>query len=387
MRALRWTAILLAIVVALMQFGWAGPQRGRKKTPKPSKQTLHRKLQTVKTRIQTTRRALKEKRVQETQVSARLEVIEGELGAAQHNLRSTRSQLSDARAKQAEIKGRLDQASAILGKRQSLLSRRLRAGFVQGKVSRVSVLLGSRSTRELLSRGGILRRISAQDSKLYNEYKALKSQYEADKAAQDSVVKEIAVLEAQQRVQAEALYQATNEKSKILEQIQDDKELLLAQLESLEEQSNAITDSIRKLYASPQFKNRLNVRWNGQLALPSAPRTSGYGMRLHPIAKVYKKHTGCDYGMAYGAAIRVAGSGVVIAAGYIRGYGNTVIVDHGSGISTLYAHCSSLSVGVGQNVRQGDVIAAVGSTGYSTGPHLHFEIRRNGAPVNPETFR
>ena len=95
-------------------------------------------------------------------------------------------------------------------------------------------------------------------------------------------------------------------------------------------------------------------------------------------------HTGVDIGAGHGTPIHAAGGGEVIQAGYMNGYGYTVIVDHGGGVSTLYGHCSSMDVSVGQSVVRGQVIARVGSTGLATGPHLHFEVRHNGTPVNPQ---
>src|SRR5207245_1044862 len=96
-----------------------------------------------------------------------------------------------------------------------------------------------------------------------------------------------------------------------------------------------------------------------------------------------RMHTGVDIGAGYGSPIYAAASGEVIFAGYMRGYGNTVIIDHGGGVSTLYGHCSALLVHEGQGVSKGENIARVGSTGMATGPHLHWEVRRNGTPVNP----
>jgi len=110
---------------------------------------------------------------------------------------------------------------------------------------------------------------------------------------------------------------------------------------------------------------------------------SRFGMRFHPIFKKYKMHTGVDIDASYGASIVAANNGIVIYSGWEDGYGYTVIVDHGGGITTLYAHCSKLLVGKGEKVRKGQTIAQAGSTGTSTGTHLHFEVRIDGNVTNP----
>jgi murein DD-endopeptidase MepM/ murein hydrolase activator NlpD len=110
-------------------------------------------------------------------------------------------------------------------------------------------------------------------------------------------------------------------------------------------------------------------------------------MYMHPILKTYQMHTGLDIGGAYGQPIRAAAAGEVFFASLKGGYGKCIIILHGGGMSTLYGHCSQIVVVPGQRVRQGQLIGRVGSTGRSTGPHLHFEVRRNGVPINPLSMR
>jgi murein DD-endopeptidase MepM/ murein hydrolase activator NlpD len=112
---------------------------------------------------------------------------------------------------------------------------------------------------------------------------------------------------------------------------------------------------------------------------------SGFGMRFHPILRIRRMHKGIDFPANSGTSIRAAADGEVIAAQYMSGYGNTVILDHGGGVSTVYAHCSRILVRAGQKVSRGQTIARVGQTGLATGPHLHWEVRVKGRAVDPRS--
>jgi murein DD-endopeptidase MepM/ murein hydrolase activator NlpD len=118
----------------------------------------------------------------------------------------------------------------------------------------------------------------------------------------------------------------------------------------------------------------------------NGPITSPFGWRVHPIFGTKKMHTGIDIGVAYGTPIKAAAGGTVILAQKYGGYGNATAIDHGGGLSTLYGHQSKIIVKVGQKVDAGQVIGYVGCTGYCTGPHLHFEVRDNGTPVDPTKY-
>ena len=126
------------------------------------------------------------------------------------------------------------------------------------------------------------------------------------------------------------------------------------------------------------------VQGTGQLAAPvNAPITSDFGWRIHPIYGTSRLHAGTDFGVDEGTPVHAADGGVVVEAGWISGYGYTVIIDHGNGMSTLYAHNSDVAVSPGQTVSKGQVVSYSGNTGGSTGPHLHFEVRINGEPTDP----
>jgi murein DD-endopeptidase MepM/ murein hydrolase activator NlpD len=124
----------------------------------------------------------------------------------------------------------------------------------------------------------------------------------------------------------------------------------------------------------------------GWTSRPGAPITSPFGSRVHPIYGTVRMHTGIDFGADSGTAIRAAADGVVVSASWYGGYGNATIIDHGGGLATLYGHQSSMGVSAGQKVTAGQTIGRVGCTGDCTGPHLHFETRVNGDPVNPANY-
>ncbi|MGB3786673.1 MAG: peptidoglycan DD-metalloendopeptidase family protein [Phormidesmis sp.] len=129
------------------------------------------------------------------------------------------------------------------------------------------------------------------------------------------------------------------------------------------------------------------ARSSGKMLRPTTgPITSQFGKRFHPVLGYSRFHAGTDFGAGHGTPIQAAETGIVIFSGWYGGYGNAIILDHGDGLTTLYGHASKLNVAEGATVRKGDVIAAVGTTGLSTGPHLHFEVRQAGKPVNPMNF-
>jgi murein DD-endopeptidase MepM/ murein hydrolase activator NlpD len=189
----------------------------------------------------------------------------------------------------------------------------------------------------------------------------------------------VATLLEEQRAVREAARAAEEREEAALASIQARKDEFATELLRLEEESQRLRE---------QFGGGGEGTAPGQLLRPvNAPITSGFGPRTHPITGFVRMHNGVDFGAAHGTPIRAAESGVVVVAGWNSGgFGNYVIINHGGGFQTLYAHQSSLAVGTGAQVSRGQVIGYVGSTGASTGPHLHWEVWVGGTPVNPVAY-
>jgi murein DD-endopeptidase MepM/ murein hydrolase activator NlpD len=169
----------------------------------------------------------------------------------------------------------------------------------------------------------------------------------------------------------------------LLKQIQEKKADFQSELNALQVESGAVGEFLRQVQAGQKVAPRKKRTFRAPVG---APVSSGFGTRVHPILGEVRMHTGLDYAAGAGVPIKASGGGIVIWAGPRGGYGNAVIIDHRNGLATLYAHQSRVNAKVGQKVSTGQVVGFVGQTGMSTGPHLHFEVREMGAPVDPNWY-
>lgn len=211
---------------------------------------------------------------------------------------------------------------------------------------------------------------------------ALEDQREEAKAARDVVAREraeVARLKAAQEQARREIVEAVERQEQVLGRIRTQKDQFNSEIAELRAESNSIADLLRNRQGGQTL-----VGGSGVLGIPvAAPITSGFGPRVHPILGTSRMHNGVDFGAGHGTPIGASADGEVVWAGPRGGYGNTVIIDHGNALATLYAHQSSVSVSTGQTVTRGQTIGFVGTTGLSTGPHLHWEARVRGTPVNP----
>jgi len=243
-----------------------------------------------------------------------------------------------------------------------------------------AVLLQSQDFNEFLDRQYQLKRVYAADRQVLQDLKVKADEIQRQKGAVEDQKNQVALLRQQLLSQKRQYEAEAQEEKQLISRLQERRSALEAAEAQLERESEQIADLIRQRLAAQSGA----VRGTGRFVFPANARiSSGFGNRVHPILGYSRFHGGVDFAAPQGSTIFAADSGQVIFSGWYGGYGQTVIIDHGGGITTLYAHASQISVQEGQSIQQGQPIAAVGSTGLSTGPHLHFEVRQNGSPVNP----
>lgn len=327
------------------------------------------------------------------QLSAELRALESDLVDARAVAEGAARRTEEARQRLMVLDAELAEAEAYLAERERLLEDRAVAAFMFGSVNYAEVVVESRSVTEFVNTTYYLRRILDEDKRVVEDVEDLTAQLAIARAEADGLREQ---MEADQRAADEALATVTTlteEQARVTalaEQERSRRQELLRDLEVLEAATEAQIAELEAESAALEEELR-NARWragapgSGTWVWPTTgPITSPYGYRTHPIYGTRRLHTGVDVGAGWGTPIVAANTGLVIAA-YCSagGYGCRIVIDHGGGMASLYAHQSSFAVAEGTVVTAGQTIGYVGSTGASTGPHLHFEIRREGVPEDP----
>ena len=312
-----------------------------------------------------------------------------------------------------ENENKLAEVTQELNEKHEVLENRVRDIYINGQISYLDVLFGAKDFGDFLTRMDLLKRVMIRDSELVadvlayqTEIKEVGKQLEADRQIQEELAtkaEQAMEVKLEKVAKQQALIDLMENDKEIYDRQYDEMMASSAEVERLihakeEEMRRAAEEARRQAEMEARAAQAGNVdvvefgddggyvmqSYGGGMIWPiSGPITSEFGWRTHPIFGSARFHSGLDIGGDYGMPIHAAASGVVIESGWIGGYGNTIMIEHGGGIVTLYGHNESLAVGVGQQVNQGDVIAYCGSTGNSTGPHCHFEVRVGGEPVSP----
>ena len=348
------------------------------------------------------------------QITEEKEIKKGKLDEIKDSIDAKQAELNSAQAKVTEYEEKIktlnneisstdsentteiEKAKKEQELKQEILGERLRNVYKSNLNDKfLYMILESKNFGELFSNIANIRTLVKTDNKLIEEIESLKNELEFRQAELETSKSTLASKKAEllskekslNEVKAEHENTLNTYKSQLneLEELEAEKN---AELKKLADREDEIEKEIQSYFTkTPSTTSPTSNSSSGFIRpVASSTITSSYGPRVHPVTGQYKVHTGVDFAASTGTPFVAAKDGVVTAAEYHPAYGNMVIIDHGGGFSTLYAHASQLKVSVGQKVKQGQVVSLVGSTGYSTGPHAHFEIRINGQHVNPMDY-
>lgn len=343
-------------------------------------------LSQIRNNIKNKQQELNESRAKEKSLGDQVNSLEQQINSKQSDIDELEASISEAQAKLETLEEELAVAEEKVNTQNENLNARLRNMYKNGSVGFIDVLMDSGSFSEFLNNLSLVEKVYTSDQDVLEELQKAYDEIDAKKKEIETLQAELSESKATMEEQKSSLEadKASVEKKK--SEIAADSAETQRELDKLEADAQALTSSIRNSGSSSS-----SSKYNGGIMAWPVPSchtvSSGYGGRIHPTTGKYKFHGGLDIPGSYGSAIVAANSGKVIWAGN-RGdsYGNYVIIDHGGGVSTLYGHSSKVLVSTGQSVSRGQRIANVGSTGRSTGPHCHFEVRINGSRVNPTPY-
>ncbi|AUS95516.1 peptidase M23 [Clostridium thermosuccinogenes] len=318
-----------------------------------------------------------ESKIKETENQKK--ALEEERKKADSELKNLQSEVATLNDIILALDAELEAAEDKYQNQVAMLKTRIKVMYENSSVTYLQTLIESKSIIDFFERLQLISLISENDKNLVEELDAAKKDLDYKRQMKESQKKKLEedVKDKEEKIQS--LVASRNQADRKIKEYEMTLEDLEKREDELIKKSQEITKRIEKLMSEAQYSGGI-MKW----PCPSSTTISSYyGNRYHPILKKNKLHTGIDIAAARGASIVAAAAGTVIVAEWQTGYGNTVIIDHGGKIATLYGHADKILVKVGDKVKAGDTIAKVGSTGWSTGPHLHFEVIKNGQTQNP----
>lgn len=313
----------------------------------------------------------------------------------EQKIKELNAEIEDKKEEIEQAKADLEEAQAVADQQYEDMKMRIQYLYENGTPSILELLLTSQSFTDFLNRSTYASQMTSYDRQMLDEYIAQKEAVEQKKAQLELEEEELNLLAdaaVEQKNAVESLISAKNaEIASYQAQIDSESSNADAYEKDLAEQEKKLDQIEQQIAAAAAAAAQENDGDGGASGFiwpcPSSHRiTSSFGPRPQPTAGASTNHKGIDIGASYGASIVASAAGRVTTATYSSSAGNYVVISHGDGMSTVYMHCSALYVSVGQMVSQGETIAAVGSTGYSTGNHLHFGVIKNGTYVNPLNY-
>lgn len=364
--------ILSMILILFLSFSLASDEIGIRER---ELKELESKLNEIDTKIDTNES-------KQYKIISEINRIENDIRSLDNKITNLNNEIEQ---KEIAIKNAENELIALeeeLETKREILAKRIRVMYKAGEVGYIEVLLGSKDFKDLLNRVEVVKKIVKHDKDLIGlieenvaKIDKLTIQLTEDKSTLVGKVKE---LDLSKKYLRESQRDLTFEKNSL----KKNEAALKAMEDQLEEDANKVTEIIKNLKTKAQYVG-------GRMTWPAPTSykiTSPFGFRIHPIHYTKKLHTGIDIASGWGDSIIAAQTGTIIYAGWLGGYGKAIMIDHGGGYVTLYGHLSSWNVGVGQKVNKGDTIGKCGTTGVSTGAHLHFEVREDGEYVDPMQY-
>ncbi|HKU68128.1 MAG TPA: peptidoglycan DD-metalloendopeptidase family protein [Candidatus Baltobacteraceae bacterium] len=359
-----------------------------------------RKTEALHARLHQKRGELHEATIRVTNLQTQLDQTNAAIAGVNRHLGDLAAQEHSTQRKLWWNTIQLEAAQKTLKLHDNLLKHRLVDIYEHGDLGYLSVMLASKSFTDFVERWEDLRLLIAANQRAVRERKTAERKVAS---AQQDLESTQAALQSQEQAQQRARNQLdilAAERSNLVEVADAQRRHVaseVAQIEDLSASEEAqlealIVERQRQIEAQREAARRAagivgTTSAPGALAWPvSGTITSPFGYRRNPFGGGMEFHQGLDIAAPMGTTITAAASGTVISAGWYGGYGNYILIDHGGGMATGYGHCSQIFVSVGQEVQKGQAIGAVGSTGASTGPHVHFEVRINGKPVDPAAY-